>query len=196
MISRKLCPRTSKFERSEFFQSFNDFSKKNHLEPSWEPILRVPEQKFWKSAPLKFLFRKYSKKWTENHFFLQKHKNIVALHYYFHFWYSSGIFNANPWNRNFCKISVPQKSPFLHSNSFHTSLQKNATIYLRYLPPCKIRRRIRKSYLFFQENSRSKVRAAQRSKKQQKSMISRIAPTLERPCNRGRVFLDTAPVDS
>ena len=69
VILRKLCSRTSKFERSEFLKSFHDFSTKNHLEPSWEPILRVPEQKFWKSAPLKFLFRKYSKKWTENHFF-------------------------------------------------------------------------------------------------------------------------------
>ena len=78
VILRKLCSRTSNFERSEFFQSFNDFSKKNHLEPSWEPILRVPEQKFWKSAPLKFLFRKYSKKWTENHFFCRNIK--ILLH--------------------------------------------------------------------------------------------------------------------
>ena len=68
MILRKLCPRTSKFERSEFFQSFHEFSQKNHLEPFWEPILRDPEQKFRKSAHLKFLFRKYSKNWTENDF--------------------------------------------------------------------------------------------------------------------------------
>ena len=78
VILRKLCSRTSNFERSEFFQSFNDFSEKNHLEPSWEPILRVPEQKFWKSAPLKFLFRKYSKKWTENYFFGRNIK--ILLH--------------------------------------------------------------------------------------------------------------------
>ena len=78
VILRKLCSRTLNFERSEFFQSFNDFSEKNHLEPSWEPILRVPEQKFWKSAPLKFLFRKYSKKWTGNDFFCRNIK--ILLH--------------------------------------------------------------------------------------------------------------------
>ena len=78
MILRKLCSRTSNFERSEFFQSFNDFSKKKHLEPSWEPILGDPEQKFWKSAPLKFLFRKYNKKWTENVFFCRNIK--ILLH--------------------------------------------------------------------------------------------------------------------
>ena len=78
MILRKLCSRTSKFERSEFFQSFHDFSQKNHLEPFWEPILRGPEQKFWKSAYLKFLFRKYSKNWTENDFFC---RNIKILMY-------------------------------------------------------------------------------------------------------------------
>ena len=74
MILRKLCSRTSNFERSEFFQSFHDFSQKNHLEPFWEPILRGPEQKFWKSAYLKFLFRKYSKNWTENDFFCRNIK--------------------------------------------------------------------------------------------------------------------------
>ena len=78
MILRKLCPRTSKFERSEFLQSFHEFSQKNHLEPFWEPILRDPEQKFRKSAHLKFLFRKYSKKWTENDFFC---RNIKILLY-------------------------------------------------------------------------------------------------------------------
>ena len=91
------------------------------------------------------------------------------------------------------EISVPQKSSFFTQQQFSYEPQKNSTIYLRYLPPCKIRRRIRKSYLFFQEKPRSKVRAAQRSKKQQKSMISRIAPTLERPCNRGRIFLGIPP---
>ena len=78
VILRKLCSRTSKFERREFFQSFNDFSQKNHLEPFLEPILRGPEQKFWKSAYLKFLFRKYSKNWTENDFFC---RNIKILTY-------------------------------------------------------------------------------------------------------------------
>ena len=78
VILRKLCSRTSKFERSEFFQSFNDFSKKK---TSWAILgtdLRVPEQKFWKSAPLKFLFRKYSKKWTENGVFCRNIK--ILLH--------------------------------------------------------------------------------------------------------------------
>ena len=78
IILRKLCSKTSKFERSEFFQSFHEFSQKNHLEPFWEPILRGPEQKFWKSAYLKFLFRKYSKNWTENDFFC---RNIKILMY-------------------------------------------------------------------------------------------------------------------
>ena len=77
VILRKLCSRTSKFERSEFFQSFHDFSEKNLLEPSWEPILRVPEQKFWKSTHMKFLFRKYSKNWTENVFFCRNIKILM-----------------------------------------------------------------------------------------------------------------------
>ena len=124
MILRKLCPRTSKFERSEFFQSFHEFSQKNHLEPFWEPILRDPEQKFRKSAHLKFLFRKYSKNWTENVFFCRNIiNNIDALHYYFHFWYSSDIFNANPWNRNFFKFLFRKNHHFLHTNCFHTSLK-------------------------------------------------------------------------
>ena len=57
-------------------------------------------------------------------FFLQKHKNIYVLHYCFHFWYSSNIFNANPRNRNFHKFLFREKSRFLHRNCFYTSLYR------------------------------------------------------------------------
>ena len=57
-------------------------------------------------------------------FFLQKHKNIYVLHYCFHFWYSSDIFNANPWNINFYKFLFREKSRFLHRNCFYTSLYR------------------------------------------------------------------------
>ena len=124
VILRKLCSRTSKFERSEFLKSFHDFSTKNHLEPSWEPILRVPEQKFWKSAPLKFLFRKYSKKWTENHFFCRNIKILLHCIIIFIFGTVVAFCNANPWNRNFCKFLFRENHHFLHRNCFHTSLKK------------------------------------------------------------------------
>ena len=77
VILRKLCSRTSKFERSEFFQSFHDFSQKKYLGPTWEPILRDPEQKFWKSTHLKFLFQKYSKIWSEKDFFCRNIKILI-----------------------------------------------------------------------------------------------------------------------
>ena len=129
-------------------------------------------------------------------FFLQKHKNIYVLHYCFHFWYSSDIFNANPWNRNFYKFLFREKSRFLHRSCFYTSLSRFFLNIPGTYPLVKFRGGSENRISFFRKNLWKKLKLLKHRKNAQNQWFPSITPTLEPSSKLPRFFLGKPPVDS
>ena len=129
-------------------------------------------------------------------FFLQKHKNIDVLHYCFHFWYSSDIFNANPRNRIFYKFLFREKSRFLHRNCFLTSLSRFFLNIPGTNPLVKFRGGFENRIGFCRKNLWKKIKLLKHRKNAQNQWFPSIAPTLELSSKLPRFFLGKPPVDS
>ena len=129
-------------------------------------------------------------------FFLQKHKNIDTLHYYFDFWYSSDIFNANPWNRIFLKFLFRKNHHFLHRDCFYTSLSRFFLNIPGTYPLVKFCGGSENRIHFFRKNRWEKIKLLKGRKNHQNQWFPGIALTLEHSCKFPRFFLGKPPVDS